>query len=212
MKMLNEIYNNRDIEELISICKSNSGVMGAKLRAAHHELGERVGLIIEKEYHTDKPFAVILLMRSASSFGQGIADVLDCPLLFLDEKHDRRWKMNDCNNKFILENREIIEQSAIILADAVINTGETITQIYDTLIQITDEILLAANVIQNEFDPMGKTVFGTRRSENKFKGCQVMKQEGGKGPDTGDRLFRTLSTRENEERSIVFHGIVSDND
>ena len=120
--------------------------------------------------------------------------------------------MNDCNNKFILENREILEQSAVILADAVINTGETITQIYDTLIQITDEILLAANVIQSEFDPKGKIVYGTRRSNNKFKGSQVLKQEGGKGPDTGDRLFRTLSSAEGIERPIVVQGAVSDND
>lgn len=212
MMILNEVDNNGDIEKLISICKSNSGVMGTKLRAAHHELGERVGEMIEKEYHTDKPFAVVLLMRSASPFGQGIADVLDCPLLFLDEKHDRRWKMNDCNNRFISENHEVLEKSAVILADAVINTGETITQIYDTLIQITDEILLAANVIQSEFDPKDKIVYGTRRSDNKFKGSQVLKQEGGKGPDTGDRLFRTLSSAEGIERPIVVHGVVSDND
>ncbi len=212
MMILNEIENNADIDKLISICKSNSGVMGTELRAAHHELGERVGMMIERNHHTDKPFAVVLLMRSASSFGQGIADVLDCPLLFLDEKHDKRWKMNDCNNKFISENREILEKSAVILADAVINTGETITQIYDTLAQITDEILLAANVIQSEFDPDGKIIYGTRRSDNKFKGSQVLKQEGGRGPDTGDRLFRTLTSMENSKRSVVVQGGLKDSD
>ena len=194
MRILNEICDDDEIRELISICKSDSGVMGARLRAAHHELGMRVGSMIGKEYKTDRPFAVVLLMRSASPFGEGIADVLDCPLLFLDEKHDRRWKMNDCNNKFIKENHEIIERSTLILADAVINTGETISQIYDTLIKITDDIVLAANVIQSGFDPRGKTVFGTRRSKNKFKGSQTLKQKDGKGPDTGDRLFRTLTS------------------
>ena len=193
MRILNEIRNDREIEDLISVCKSDSGVMGTRLRAAHHQLGAKVGSLIEEEYHTDRPFAVVLLMRSASSFGEGIADILDCPLLFLDEKHDRRWRMNDCNNKFIRENREILERSTLILADAVINTGETITQIYDTLIRISGDIILAANVIQSGFDHGDKTVFGTRVSENRFKGSRVLKQEGGKGPDTGDRLFRTLS-------------------
>ncbi|MBQ3736231.1 MAG: phosphoribosyltransferase [Candidatus Methanomethylophilaceae archaeon] len=194
MRILNETYDNERIRELISICKSNSGVMGARLRAAHHELGMMVGSMIVKEYRSDKPFAVVLLMRSAAPFGEGIADYLDCPLLFLDEKHDRRWKMNDCNNKFIMDNRGTICQSTLILADAVINTGETISQIYDTLIKITDDIMLAANVIQSGFDPGSKTVFGTRLSDNKFKGSQVLKQRDGKGPDTGDRLFRTLAS------------------
>ena len=89
MRILNEICDDEEIRRLISICKSDSGVMGTKLRAAHHELGMRVGSMIGSEYRTDKPFAVVLLMRSASPFGEGIADVLDCPLLFLDEKHDR---------------------------------------------------------------------------------------------------------------------------
>lgn len=100
--------------------------------------------------------------------------------------------MNDCNNKFIRENRMVLEKSTLILADAVINTGKTITQIYDTLSKITGPIIMAANVIQDEFDPGNKAVFGTRRSSNKFKGSQVLKQEHGKGPDTGDRLFRTF--------------------
>lgn len=193
MKILNESYNSMEIEKLIRICKSDSGVMGTELRHAHHALGAMVGEMIWKEYPSSKPFAVVLLMRSALPFGEGIADVLDCPILFLDEKHDRRWKMNDCNNKFIRENREVLEKSTVILADAVINTGVTINQIYDTLAKITDEIVMAANVIQSGFDPKDKLVFGTRRSENKFKGSKTMKQVGGKGPDTGDRLFRTLS-------------------
>ena len=194
MKILNEICNSPEIENLIRICKSDSGVMGTELRHAHHALGTRIGETIREECSTDRPFAVVLLMRSALPFGEGIADVLDCPILFLDEKHDCRWKTNDCNNKFIIENRQILEKSTVILADAVINTGVTITQIYDTLAKITDDIVLAANVIQSGFDPGDKRVFGIRRSENKFKGSQLLKQEGGKGPDTGNRLFRTFSS------------------
>lgn len=193
MRILNETCNSLEIEKLIRICKSDSGVMGSELRHAHHTLGAMVGEMIWKECQYDKPFAVVLLMRSALPFGEGIADILDCPILFLDEKHDVRWKMNDCNNKFIAENREVLEKSTVILADAVINTGETITQIYETLAKITGPIVMAANVIQSGFDPGDRMVFGTRRSDNKFKGSQTLKQKDGVGPDTGDRLFRTLT-------------------
>ena len=67
-------------------------------------------------------------------------------------------------------------------------------------------------VIQSEFDPDGKIIYGTRRSDNKFKGSQVLKQEGGRGPDTGDRLFRTLTSMENSKRSVVVQGGLKDSD
>ena len=86
----------------------------------------------------------------------------------------------------------ILKESTVILADAVVNTGETIKQIYDTLIKVTSSIIIAANVIQNEFEPGHRIVYGMRRSENKFKGSKVTVQSGNKCPDTGDRLFRTL--------------------
>ena len=192
MKILNEIQCCSEIQDLIAQCKSNSGVMGRELREAHHRSGQIVGERILKDCPEKDRFVVVCLMRSGMLFGEGIADALDCSLLFLDEKHDIRWKMNDCNNKFINENREILKGSTVILADAVVNTGETIKQIYDTLIKVTSSIIIAANVIQNEFEPGHRIVYGMRRSENKFKGSKVTVQSGNKGPDTGDRLFRTL--------------------
>ena len=38
--ILNEDFNSEQIAELISICKSDSGSMGTKLRNAHYELGK----------------------------------------------------------------------------------------------------------------------------------------------------------------------------
>ncbi len=192
MKILNEYSDCPGLRNLISICRSDSGVQGRELREAHRESGRMVGNEILRDHQSKGGFTVVCLMRSGAPFGEGIADALDCSLLFLDEKHDIRWKMNDCNNKFINENEEILKESTVILADAVINTGETIKQIHDTLIKVTDSIIIAANVIQKEFEPEGRVVYGIRRSENKFKGSKVSVQSGNKGPDTGDRLFRTL--------------------
>ncbi len=196
MKILNEILNNEEIGSLISVCKSNSGKMGRELREAQHRLGMIMAELISRDHGSAKPYAVVALMRSALPFSEGIADVLDCPILFLDEKHDIRWKMNDCDNKFIRENYEIINKSTLILADAVINTGETIMQIYNTLSKICDEIILAANVVQEDFDEGPSNTYCVRVSSNKFKGGQVLKQNGNIGPDTGDRLFRTLTNIE----------------
>ncbi len=206
MKILNECSDCQELQDLISTCKSDSGVQGRELREAHRRSGRMIG----NEILTDRPdgdrFAVVCLMRSGEPFGEGIADALDCSLLFLDEKHDIRWKMNDCNNKFINENMDILKESTVILADAVINTGETIKQIHDTLIKVTDSIIIAANVIQKEFEPDGRVVYGMRRSENKFKGSKVAVQSGNKGPDTGDRLFRTLDR--SDSRTSLCHNLI----
>lgn len=192
MMILNQIYSTPELSKLIDICRSDSEILGTELRKAHYELGTMVGKMIRENHVTDNAFAVIIILRSGLDFGHGIADELDCPILFLDEKHDRRWKMNDYNNEFILEYKDILAESSLILVDAVINTGETIKQIYDTLSKTTTDIVIAANVIQDEFDNDKIPTYGTRKSSNKFKGCHILKQKGNQGPDTGDRLFRTL--------------------
>ncbi len=193
MRILSEDCQSEKIDSLIALCKSDSGHAGEKLRTAHRELGELVGEMIKKDLGDDRPYSVVCLMRSGYPFGEGITQALgDCPLLLLDEKHDKRWEMRDCNNKFITEYIDFIKSTQVIVADAVINTGTTILQIYDTLKLVTDDVIIAANTIQSEFDPGSRLVYGSRLSSNKFKGSRIQTQSGGKGPDTGDRLFSTL--------------------
>ena len=66
--------------------------------------------------------------------------------------------------------------------------------------RITDasiDVIIAANVIQNEAVELFKDylVFATRLSKNSFVGVNQSKQTGKTGPDTADRLFNLIKKR-----------------
>jgi orotate phosphoribosyltransferase-like protein len=134
-------------------------------------------------------------MRSGLYFGQGIADELDCTLICLDEKNDMRWNTeSDGVNPFVSENRRYLEGRHVIIADAVINTGKTVIEIYKELEKYSKKTIIASCVIQSDSVSMftGIDFYSVRISENKFIGSKTKMQDGIYGPDTGDRLFCTF--------------------
>ncbi len=191
MRILTANDNDTELRELVSICRSDSGITGTELRRAHRILGRKVGNLILEDHGPEEKYAVVALMRAGMPFAEGIADALMCPILFLDEKHDIRWT-DEQNNEFVKENREFLEDSILILADAVINTGETILRVYNILKEAAEKVVMATNVVQREFYPGNRELYCARASDNRFKGCRIEKQDGQMGPDTGDRLFDTL--------------------
>lgn len=191
MKILTDICSSDEIQNLIGICKSDSNKTGKELKKAHYRLGELLGSCILQDLVFNENVTVISLLRSGICFGDGIADALNCTHLFLDEKHDKRW-LESGGDAFIMEYKKYILGHTVILADAVINSGETIQKVYDTISVYVKNVIIAANVIQDAYNPCDKNVFCVRVSNNKFQGSKVKIQMGDYGPDTGDRLFQTF--------------------
>ena len=77
----------------------------------------------------------------------------------------------------------------VIVADAVVNSGKTIIQITNEL--KNKQVIVATNVISDKYLDNLKEfdIFTTRISNHSFKGESVKVVSGGKGPDTGERLF-----------------------
>ena len=169
--------------ERIDICTSSSGIEGEKLRRAHYDLGIEVGKMIRHDFPAND-MTVVIMMRSGLPFGQGIADILDCPELFV---------FNNCIDDLMEEinHNPQLSKSTLILCDGVINSGRSINEAADKL---KDKMIIAAtNVLSsssklNSFIP----VYASRISCHSYIGAKQRTISGGKGPDTSDRLFRTL--------------------
>ena len=180
-----------EIEELVRVTKSNSGISGKPLRDAHRRLGNILGERIREDYGDDD-FVVFALLRSGAFLATGIADELGCPIIPLDEKHDVRWSKDP--EEFIKAYHECIEGKVAIIADAVINSGESIRSVLSGLQGHVSKTILVANVVQEEYS-CNMPLYCTRTSSNKFKGCHIGEQKGNCGPDTGDRLMGLLRLR-----------------
>lgn len=180
--ILNEDFNSEQIAELISICKSDSGSMGTKLRNAHYELGKR--LVQNYKNLFSSQCCIISFMRSAIPFSFGLAEILDCPILFYDSK----------DSDFFDRNKEIVNNKHVLFVDAVINTGKGMLDAISQSRASSKDIKILSNVLCDKAIEKFTSyeVFTVRVSKNSFKGEKVLKQIGNKGPDTGDRLFRTF--------------------
>lgn len=180
--ILNEEFKSEEIDDLIFICKSNSGVMGARLRNAHYE----VGRILTENYQNQfsGQCCIVSFMRSALPFSFGIVDILDCPILFYDS--------NDSD--FFDRNKEVIKGKLILFVDAVINSGKGMLEAIGKSGASIQNIKVLTNVLCNKAIEKfaNYDVFTVRVSQNSFKGANVLKQANDKGPDTGDRLFKTF--------------------
>jgi hypoxanthine phosphoribosyltransferase len=78
----------------------------------------------------------------------------------------------------------------VIIVDAVINTGDTVIQLAQSL-ESSKTIIFATNVLSVKAIPNfdGKNLYTIRVSEKHFKGDKITILKDGKGPDTGERLF-----------------------
>jgi uracil phosphoribosyltransferase len=182
------LEKNTEIERLINICKSDSQTTGVSLRDAHYELGSKLAEIIAEKTQA-KGITLIIMMRAGLCFGMGIANMLerlgkDVVILFYC--NEKQWKKEKNNCPKALNNN-------ILLVDAVINTGDEILKFASSL-PYSGEISFATNVIPEKvvkrFDCMN--LYTIRVSQNIFKGSKSQIIKNGKGPDTGDRLFKTV--------------------
>lgn len=171
------------IKNSIEVCKSSSGIEGKRLREAHYLLGSEIAKIIKADF-CNAQYVVVIMMRSGLVFGQGIADCLDCPELFYDELSSETFVKS-----FLEDGR--YKGHKIIVCDGVINSGRTIKRIVEQLAGY--DILIASNVISSKFEISNLyPIYASRISSNSFVGSKQRVVSNGKGPDTSDRLFKTI--------------------
>ena len=160
---------NLEIEKLIAITKSDSGISGPILVNAHIRLGQ---LLAEHMTFNPKDTAVIAILRGGIFLAQGIYMQLGCQFNVFDPKYNVFEKPKKKN---------------IILADSVINTGKTLREI------MTPEMYIASCVTnENAVNEFCNRLFTVRVSKNSYVGSNVKIQKGNKGPDTTMRLFNIL--------------------
>lgn len=169
-----------DLAEFISVCKSNSGINGARLANAHFTLGQAIGEKIAA-FLPDKNTAVLVLERGGRFFDDGLYTEFGGTLYSHNSKEAELPR---------------IPQENIIIVDSVINSGKSVLEVIEKLksMKLNVEIFIAVNVIQkNAVDLLrGYKIFAVRTSDNSFVGSRQNSQKNGKGPDTADRLFNLI--------------------
>lgn len=165
-----ELQKTDEINRLIAITKSDSGISGPELAKAHMELGRLLGQ--QLTCFDPKDTTIIAMLRGGIFFAEGLYFAMGCKFQTYDPKQE-------------VFNRP--ETKSVILVDSVINTGKTMLNILDS------EMYVACCVINENAVPLFKDrLFTVRVSSNSYVGRNVQKQEGKVGPDTTMRLFNQL--------------------
>ena len=148
-----ELEKTDEINRLITITKSDSGVSGPLLAEAHMELGKAMGKQMTMFNPADT--TVVAMLRGGIFFAEGIYFSLGCRFQTYDPKHE----------VFVRP-----ETKNVILVDSVINTGKTILDILDQSMHV------ACCVINEKAVPQfGDRLYTVRVSKNSFVGSNVMK-------------------------------------
>ena len=165
-----ELKKNDEINQLIAITKSDSGISGPILAEAHMALGKALGM--QMTMFRPEETTVVAILRGGIFFAEGVYFALGCRFQTYDPKKEEFVRPSTKN---------------VILVDSVINTGKTLVSL------LGDDMYVACNVINEKavarFDDR---LFTVRVSKNSFVGTDVQKQSGNKGPDTTMRLFNLI--------------------
>ena len=165
-----ELKKTEEINNLIDITKSDSGISGPELVKAHIKLGMVLGSQITGLVPEDT--TIVAMLRGGIFFAEGMYFAMGCKFQTYDPKYEQFVRPETKN---------------VILVDSVINTGKTIMKILD------QDIKVACCVINEQAVPMfDDFLYTVRVSKNSFVGKNVKKQEGKVGPDTTMRLFNQL--------------------
>lgn len=165
-----EITRNEEIERLIAVTKSDSGITGPELAEAHFELGK---VLAQNLKHLDpEQTTVVAVLRGGIFFASGIYFELGCRFDLYDPKANQYARPATKN---------------VIVVDSVINTGRTIEPLIDH-----NTIVACCVINQNAISKFENQLYTIRVSNNSFIGSNVKKQSGVKGPDTTLRLFNQL--------------------
>ncbi len=165
-----ELEKTDEINRLILLTKSNSGVSGPELAKAHLELGYALGMRLGRFDPQDT--TVVAILRGGIFFAEGLYFALGCKFHLYDPN----------GNEFIRP-----KTKHVILADSVINTGNTILRILEP-----DMYVACCVINEKAVAKFDRQLFAVRVSKNSFVGAPITKQQGGIGPDTTMRLFNLV--------------------
>ncbi len=176
-------YVSKEVLKDIAICKSDSGISGGTLAAAHFRLGVQVAKRMAVTIPCNGT-ALVVLERGGRFFGDGI----------YTEFGGTFYSYNPAKDTF-----PEIKEKRIVIIDSVINTGKSIVKIIDVVKEQIPEIdiYIASNVIQKDALQLFSDIkiYAVRVSENSFVGKNQAKQVGKTGPDTADRLYNLIEKR-----------------
>lgn len=165
-----ELKKNDEINRLIAVTKSDSGISGPDLANAHMELGRRLGA--QMKGFPPEETTIVAMLRGGIFFAEGMYLEMRCRFELYDPGHGNFVKPKTRN---------------VILADSVINTGRTILEVMDS------DTFVACCVINAGAVPLfDERLYTVRISENSFVGDNVKRQVGDRGPDTTMRLFNQI--------------------
>ena len=106
-----------EVQADIAICKSNSGISGSRLAAAHVRLGEKIGRHIATVF-PEKNTSILVLERGGRFFGDGVYMGAGGIFYSMNPKQD---------------DAPVINTERVVIVDSVINTGKSIMRIIDEL-------------------------------------------------------------------------------
>ena len=165
-----ELKKTDEINNLIAVTKSNSGISGPELAKAHIKLGMAMGSQIMGLAPEDT--TIVAMLRGGIFFAEGMYFVMGCKFQTYDPKQEQFVRPETKN---------------VILVDSVINTGRTLLKI------LAPDMKVACCVINEQAVPtFDDFLYTVRVSKNSFVGRNVKKQDGKVGPDTTMRLFNQL--------------------
>lgn len=168
-----ELKRNEEVERLIAITKSDSGISGPRLVEAHRELGRLLGTEIGQSGQFEpEETTVVAVLRGGLFFAEEMYLAMGCRFGLYDPKSEMFVRPGTKH---------------VILVDSVINTGKTLMEVWDS------GVYAACCVVNERAVPMfGERLFAVRVSGNSFVGGEVRRQVGKVGPDTTLRLFNLL--------------------
>lgn len=126
-----ELKRTEEINKLIAITKSDSGISGPELAKAHIRLGMAMGKRITGLSPEDT--TIVAMLRGGIFFAEGMYFAMGCRFQTYDPKHEQFVRPETKN---------------VILVDSVINTGKTLLEILDP------DMKVACCVINEQAVPM----------------------------------------------------------
>ncbi len=176
--MVNTLKNTDELDSLIKILKSESGVSGYRLRNAHIKAGRMLGeLISTKEGLLGLRVGIIVMLKSGLFLAAGVAEGLE---------------VKGCKVDLILStdsNIDLKSYDKVIIADGVINTGSTIRS-FINILKLKDPIIAVSVLPKDMVEKLNDlNVYSCRLSAHSYVGSSNKEINNGRGPATSYRLF-----------------------
>ena len=123
-----ELKKTEEINNLIDITKSDSGISGPELVKAHIKLGMVLGSQITGLVPEDT--TIVAMLRGGIFFAEGMYFAMGCKFQTYDPKYEQFVRPETKN---------------VILVDSVINTGKTIMKILDQDMKVACCVMVSKN-------------------------------------------------------------------